>query len=559
MTSPLSRPFGLALLLALLVALVIATQRTRNTESDPLGTLLVSESLVERGTLKLDAYGADYLKTFGFRVHEKNGHFYNYFPLGTALLSTPAVAVAHAAGWRMTQDEAPLQLILATGAAWLILYLLYKTARLYLGPRQSLLLAGLCWFGSSLASTVGTGLWSHDFTFVFSSAALYWAVRNPPWALVWRALAIGSALFLAYLCRPTLALLAPCLLLYCFCCRDRWLALLAGTVLLAWLVLFAGFSQLEYGQWLPDYYLPKRLEDGDFATALQGNLISPARGLLVYSPFLLVSLAGSLGRLGQGRDALGLGLLTLAWPLAHLVSISHFPHWWAGWSYGARLMVDALPGLFLGLFSLLGSLRHGRRPVWAAVAVGGLVGIFFNAVQGLYNPYSKRWNAEPNIDRYPEYIFDWRHPPFLHSERQHVHRLDAFRAKTLPPFEAAVDIPYDSPAAAFDHFHFVEDGFRWSDGREARLSFVLGRQALAGEARLTAMVLDRQRLTLLLNDQPVYAGELPGGEQALAFSVPPGVLREGLNSLVLRLPDAHAPNSADTRILALALRRFSLR
>ncbi|WP_263139123.1 hypothetical protein [Pseudomonas sp. RIT-PI-AD] len=257
--------------------------------------------------------------------------------------------------------------------------------------------------------------------------------------------------------------------------------------------------------------------------------------------------------LGERRLDLLAAATLLVWPSLHLISISHFPHGWAGWS----LMTDALPGLFLGLFSLLGGLRHGRRGVLAMLLAGGLAGIVCNArpLQPLQQAL-ERVAGHRSLPGVPLRLGPPAVPAFIPPQ---AHRLEAFRAKYLPPFQAAVDIPYDTPAAAFDRFHGLEDGFRWSDGHESSPSFNVGEQAFLGEARLQAMILDRQRLTLLLNGHTLYNGVLAGGEQDIAFEVPPGVIRPGLNSLVFRLPDAHAPNAADPRMLALALRRFSLR
>ncbi|MBX9754732.1 MAG: glycosyltransferase family 39 protein [Pseudomonadaceae bacterium] len=556
--SALRKHRWLGWLLAALIVAVIAGQVTHNTDSDPRGTLLVSQALVQHGSLKLDAYGETLLNSYGYVIHQKGGHFYNYFPLGTALVSTPFVAIANAFGFDMIKDEPFIQMLLATLAALLITFILYKTARLYLRQTESLLLAGLCWFGSSLASTVGTALWSHDFALVFSSAAIFLVLRRrQPETLLAPAL-IGLSLFLAYLCRPTLALLAPFLLLYYFL-QDKKSAVLAGVTLSLLLLGFIGWSLHEFGQILPDYYLPKRLEGGDFKTALYGNLLSPARGLLIFSPFLLISLLLTIGLAPRNKGLAKLGLISLAWPLAHLLSVSQFPHWWAGWSFGARLMVDALPGLFVGLFAGLAALGHKRNLAYAAVAVSGLFAIYINTYQALFNPYGMQWNVEPNVDQYPEYLFDWRYPQFLHSKNRHEKRLSEFRSHQLPSFTGLIDISYDSAQAAFDSFYGLEAGFRWSEGQDAKLSLMLGEQNLSGEANLQAGFLGNQALTITLNGQQIYAGHFEGGDREIRFSFAPELLHVGLNTFTFHLPNAHKPASDDPRVLAMAFRKFSLR
>lgn len=544
-------------LLAVLIVAAIAGQKTHNTGSDPRGTLLVSQAIVQHGTIKLDAYAGAYLDSFDHQLHRKNGHIYNYFPLGTALLSTPAVAIANAFGMDMTKDEHLVQLLLTAVASLLIAFILYKTARLYLPETPSLLLTGLCWFGSSLASTVGTALWSHDFALVFSSAAIFFVLSRPPGLLT--PPLIGAYLFLAYLCRPTLALLAPFLLLYYFI-QDKKSSLLAAFTLGLLLLAFMGWSMSEFAQILPDYYLPKRLEGGALARALYGNLLSPARGLLIFSPFIAVSLVLTLVLAVRNKALLALSLISLAWPTAHLLSISQFPHWWAGWSFGARLMVDVLPGLYVGLFSALGALRQGRRLAYAALLGSGLLAIPINTYQALFNPYGVQWNVEPNVDQYPEYLFDWRYPQFLHDKARHEERLSEFNGQHLPKITGLVDIPYDSNQAAFDSFYGLEQGFRWTQGHEAKLSLVLdGQRALQGEIELLAGFLDKQRLLIGLNGEQVYSGNFIGGEHEIRFRVAPELLRAGLNTFTFHLPDAHKPASADPRILAMAFRKLSIR
>lgn len=545
------------LLLAALVVITVFSQVTSNTGSDPRGTLLVSQAIIQHGTIKLDSYDKEFLDTFAHQLHKKNGDIYNYFPLGTALLSAPFVAIANALGYDMVRDETDTQLILTALAALLIIFILYRTARLYLQRIESLLLAGLCWFGSSLASTVGTALWSHNFAFLFSSTAIFLVLRHhQPKGLLVPAL-IGLSLFLAYLCRPTLALLSPFLLLY-YALQSKKSALLAAATLGLLLLGFMAWSLHEFAQILPDYYLPKRLEGGDFPVALYGNLLSPARGLLIFSPFLLISILLTIGLTLRNKTLAKLSLISLAWPLAHLLSVSQFPHWWAGWSFGARLLVDALPGLFVGLFICMAELRQRRNHVYAALIISGLFAIYINTYQALFNPYGMQWNVEPNVDQYPEYLFDWRYPQFLHTKSRHEERLAEFLSQTLPPLKGAINISYDSTQASFHGFYGLEAGFRWTEGQEAHLSFVLEKKELAGEVQLIAGFLGNQQMTISLNGTRVYKGTFTGGEKEIRFNISPEVLKNGLNTFTFYLPDAQKPPGNDPRILAMAFRKLSI-
>lgn len=542
-----------------LLLFTLISEQNRNTSSDPRGTLLVSQAIVQQGTVKLDSYGTPLLQSYGYVLYEKNGHYYNYFPMGSALISVPVVALANGVGIDMRIHEPIVQMVIVSLCAFGILILLYHTARLFLGQRESFLIALLCWFGSAYASTLGTALWSHDFAVLFASTAIYLALREELWNEYLRAVVIGLCLFTAYLCRPTLAMLSPFLLAYLLLQRPR-LALVAGAALAIMLAGFSLWSQHEFHQLLPDYYLPSRLAGGIPVTAMYGNLLSPARGLLVFSPFLLIPLLLLPVQLAGNRRNLALLLITLAWPATHWFMVSRFPHWWAGWSYGSRLMVDILPGLFVGLFAGLGQATEHRRWTYPALAVLGSFAIAVNTLQGLYNPYAVRWNAEPDIDQNPAYLFDWKYPQFLHDATRHQARLLAFQLEHAQALKNGVDIDFQSSTAGFLGFSGAEKAFRWTDSTHAAILFKLAeRNAQPCTLRLHADFLGKQRLSISLNGQQILEETYDGSAPVIEVPIAAGQLNAGMNTLSFDLPDAHRPPSADPRLLAMAFRRVSIR
>jgi hypothetical protein len=56
------------------ISVIFATNR--HTGSDPRATLLVSESIIKKGTIKLDHYGPESLNRYGYAVHIKNNNYY---------------------------------------------------------------------------------------------------------------------------------------------------------------------------------------------------------------------------------------------------------------------------------------------------------------------------------------------------------------------------------------------------------------------------------------------------------------------------------------------------
>jgi hypothetical protein len=49
--------------------------------------------------------------------------------------------------------------------------------------------------------------------------------------------------------------------------------------------------------------------------------------------------------------------------------------------------------------------------------------VYVHSWQGLFNPYTARWNMQPGIGDHPEYLFDWRYPQFLHNKERHEARI----------------------------------------------------------------------------------------------------------------------------------------
>lgn len=416
------------LLLLVLALCAVVLARNKETSSDPSGSLLVSESILTRGTIKLDAYGPELLDYLTYRIQRKNGHAYYYFPQGTSILATPVVGLFLLAGRSGLEINREGQVLIAAIIAVLLLATLMRTADLLLPRPAATAAASVMWFGTSFASTGGTALWSHDFAVLFAALAIHRTVlahkRAPGTEDAKDGWIIGVCLFLAYFCRPTMSLLTVFMLPWLFAIRWR-LAVKTGLTVGALLVGFAAMSQWEFGQWLPDYYLPQRLAGDEFTRALAANLVSPARGLLVYSPFLVVL---ALAWPSRSRAwPLGYAWLPVAvlWPLAHLTVISKFPQWWAGYSYGPRLMMDVLPGLYLVVLRLWPvEFKWRAQPVrLSLVGLSCFFAVVVHTGQGLFNPWIARWNAEPSVDEHHELVFDWRYPQFAAYRRGHEKRL----------------------------------------------------------------------------------------------------------------------------------------
>jgi hypothetical protein len=193
---------------------------------------------------------------------------------------------------------------------------------------------------------------------------------------------------------------------------------LIASVLVALVVAAPGVAVnlTHYGSVLAPYYEPQRLELSGplFAEALAGNLVSPARGLLVYTPLVLLSLWGLVLE-ARARTFTRLHGFLLAAVVLHWLVISTFPHWWAGHSYGPRFFTDLVPYLTFFLVPVVRALgwrgERTRRPLTATFAVLALVSL---AIHSASSRRVYQWNSLPvDVDFHPERLWDWKDPQFL--------------------------------------------------------------------------------------------------------------------------------------------------
>jgi hypothetical protein len=568
-------------LLTLVIFILVRQAPVDYTDGDSEHVLLTAQAIVQHGTIKLDAYLP---AGFEDKVLDVGGHLYSYQPLGTSFFAVPAVWLANLRGQDMLDpaNNRDQQKALAAFTVSAIFVLIYMIARSFAGAATSLLLGIVFTIGSSVASTLGAALWSHNLAIVFALAAVLLIVRDARGQLPARwAYAVGALLFGAYFVRPTMLALVVAALAY-FAIWRRPLLVRAGLGFGIPLLMLLVFFRVEYGQFLPYYYQTGRLRFWPTPQRIYGLLLSPGRGLLIYNAFLLLILLGmavSVRRLMRQP----LFWLAIGWLALHLFSVLRWGYWWAGWSFGSRILVDTMPALLLLTLLVWVEMptmlsRSMRRLALAAFIALALVGVFVNTVQGLYNPWTRTWNAWhwPDQDaNYQDeiYMFDWRFPQFLASPELVERRNIEYRLNALPPWQVDEIAGPASNSVEFKGWYDYElggaDPCRWSEGKAAGLSFRVDSvaipegQSLAVEIR--AGTHHTQTIPVLLNQTPlgVIDSQTHWEPSFYTFLIPGSLLRTSdqgprVNELDFLIPGANSPASLDpdaedTRVLGLCL------
>lgn len=330
--------------------------------------------------------------------HTARGYTHNAFPIGPAVLWSPAFAVAHVVAWTAGAFGSPIPLDgrswpydAAVGLGALVVGALgvlatVDAARRVATRRSALAAVLLVWLaGPIVYYTHVEPMAGHAAGFASSAVllALWLRWRANPSLSSWHLTVLGLAAGLAILCRWQNAVLAVGLVADVLAGRlggagptegsaRRRLAQLsiigvAALVALApqlvvWQTLYGSALRPPRGETAGAYLSLSRLH-------LVEVLASWRHGLYSSHPVLAFATAG-LVVLARHRRSLGLALL-LSLALTVVVNASVLD-WWAGASFGSRRFDGMWPAFAIGLAVLIDRLPR------TAVAVGGAALVAWN-------------------------------------------------------------------------------------------------------------------------------------------------------------------------------------
>jgi hypothetical protein len=143
-----------------------------------------------------------------------------------------------------------------------------------------------------------------------------------------------------------------------------------------------------------------------------GLLLSPSRGLLIFSPIVLIPLL-ALPVVWRRRSDDGERWWTAAALLQYL-GYACYSMWWGGHTYGPRYLVDALipftPAAAAGIAWV--TARRWRQ----AAALAALVWSVAVAATGAFCYPNDRWNTDPaDVDTHHDRLWDWRDPQIVRA------------------------------------------------------------------------------------------------------------------------------------------------
>jgi hypothetical protein len=365
-------------------------------------------------------------------VTRSRGHIVSLHPIGTALVAAPielpqilAFDRVHR-GWRQPDDQRrsyvhltrTLALCLAMGKTTASVIGALVAVALF-GLLRLLGLGRLAW-PTALAVAVTTNLWAvasqalwqHGPAALALTVLTALLVRRPVarWRMILAGLAAAALVFI----RPLDLLFAATAAVWVAWKEPRGIAwfLVApvglGAVLLAYNLYF--FDAVAGGQAVLESRHPKAhgvagAWTGDFREGALGTLVSPSRGLFVYTPWVALALA-TLPAYARRLRPHSIVCWMLVALIPYFLIFAKYSVWWGGHSFGPRYWIDVMPlfGILLG-FALEWSWSR-CRPVFGLFVVALLWALGVQLIGAYLYPSS--WNLDPtNVDLHHERLWDW--------------------------------------------------------------------------------------------------------------------------------------------------------
>ncbi len=360
---------------------------------DTVGAELLPISLLERGTLTFqqDAQGS----WLPYWFHATDRGVVSNYPVLPGLLNVPAFAVARLAHRNLFADRFGISHVTAAAVAALSVLFVYGIlVRLGGSRKRALAFAFVYAFATEVWSVASRGLFQHGPALLFLAAGLYCLLgRNTGTSI-----AAGLCLALAVLARPTAAAIVLPLVVYAATRDRRSLGRLAlGAALPA--ILHGIYAWTYWGSPFSSAQ-PIGISgfSGNFLQGLAGILVSPSRGLFVFSPVFLLALPALVTALRPSSGPDRALPRALAWGVLLTILIySLWPIWWGGHSFGYRLLLELSLPLTI-LLALDWSRIRSSRPARVLFAAALFASIAVQATGSYLFPshFNDRVDQDPS-------------------------------------------------------------------------------------------------------------------------------------------------------------------
>jgi predicted dehydrogenase len=365
-----------------------------------------------------------------YYVTPARGHLYSVYPIIEPLVISPLYVIP--AWWLSRQDPQfakgsfvlttiieSMEKLSASLIAALSVGLLFLALRNYTSQGTSVMITLVYALTSNTWAISSQSLWRHGLT-ELSFALFLWGLSKdldessgPFWA--------GLALALASANKPAYVLVVlPFMIYMARSHRKRFLIFCAPLAVMGVLVLSYNFYY--FGRILgayPNPLGPVTAPGGPLTPihipwwdGLAGLLVSPNRGLLVYTPWTILALWGAARVWKENYQGWGRYLL----PGMAAVYLVHakLGLWWGGGCFGPRYLTDLLPFLAFFLVPIWPKIRSSKITL-SIFILFAVFGLWVQIVGAYYYP-NGNWDSTPStLEADPMRVWDWSDTQLLRT------------------------------------------------------------------------------------------------------------------------------------------------
>ena len=382
---------------------------------DSQPTKFAARELLLRGTLSLNhviGKTPQLSERSGFVLARDGRYRSAYSPVPAVIAAMMMWPLWKVHGFEINAPLAPA-LMASTTSSLLVaaaVALAFLTARRTTSRARAAFVAIAAGAGTGLWSTASQTLWQHE-TAIFGTMLAVYALTTPA-VRMRHAIVVGIGLGLAAGSRMQLgAALVVLVVALAVLAGWRYAILAAGVAGL--IVVPVAISNLRwFGTLLGAAPMLEALHPTVHGTTgsfklqpegFAGLLLSPSRGLLIFSPIVAFVAAGLPTIVRERWRSPALWCLTAA--AVQFVVYASYTVWWGGHTYGPRYMLDLIP-LLIPVAALAADRIRARATVTlAGVALAWSIGT--SALGAFSHPHGA-WNVDPtDIDRDHDRLWAW--------------------------------------------------------------------------------------------------------------------------------------------------------
>jgi hypothetical protein len=393
---------------------------------DTIPASLIPFSLLLDGNLMLDRFYPWYKTHHPESLHifhEKDNHIYSIYPVALPLLIlplyVPVVGGLMVSTW--TEEEIvslarTVEKLVASLIASLCGICLYLLLRRFNNDNIAISLTIIYYFGTSTWTISSQALWQHGAGQLMIICTLLFLEKYVGKSrynhLIIAGLFVGSAIVI----RVTNVLFFATSFLYFLSPRRDFKAAFIYSIFPILMGIGVAYYNYEmFGDVRGFYASQLSWFSTNFLEGVAGVLVSPGRGLFIYSPFLICIILSLILRVKGGRVVPpGLWATCVVFSVLQVLLIAKYSMWWGGWTYGPRYLSEILPCLMVILAESMRVIRR-QRPLAMLFVTAVLLSVGTQAVGAFCYPRGQ-WDEIPvSVNKDPSRLWNWKDNPIVRT------------------------------------------------------------------------------------------------------------------------------------------------